>query len=107
MNDSTHNSAVEVLRSRKDSWNEWRRVENGSDQITLAGEDLSEMDIEGVDLSGLDARDVDLYGSNLMSSNLKMTNLAKADLSYANLGNIGGYKLCLEGAHLMEANLDR
>jgi hypothetical protein len=96
---------LERLQSGVDSWNEWRRGP-GAGKVSLAEADLSETNIAGADLSLVDAAGIDLYGTDLSGSNLKMSNFEGADLSGALLRSVGGYKICLKGAHLTEADLE-
>lgn len=88
-----------------DSWNEWRRGP-GAQKVTLKEADLSESSLVGIDLSGTDATDIDLFRTDLSGANLKMSDFEGADLSHAQLCSVGGYKVRLKNAHLIEANLE-
>ena len=98
-------STLSRLEAGVDSWNAWRR-EGGAGKVSLVEVDLSETDLSGVDLSGADAEGIDLFRTDLSGANLKMSNFERADLSYARLCSAGGYKVCLKGAHLTEADLE-
>ncbi len=98
-------NALNKLEEGVDSWNEWRRG-SGAGKVSLTEADLSETIIAGADFSGVDAKGIDLYGTDLTGANLKMSNFEGADLSRAQLCSVGGYKVCLKGAHLTEANLE-
>jgi len=98
-------NALNKLEEGVESWNEWRRG-SGAGKVSLTEADLSETIVAGADFSGVDAKGIDLYGTDLTGANLKMSNFEGADLSRAQLCSVGGYKVCLKGAHLTEANLE-
>jgi hypothetical protein len=68
---------------------------------TLAGCNLSGLDLTGANLQGADLTDANLNGANLTGANLRGANLTDANLNHANLTSAD-----LTGATLTGANLN-
>ena len=101
MADATH---IDILYEGVEAWNEWRR-KNPGEKPSLAGEDLSEMDLTGVNLGEADLTDAELFQADLTEANLKMAVLVRADLAGADLSGAALYKADLSDACLIEVDL--
>jgi uncharacterized protein YjbI with pentapeptide repeats len=95
---------LHLLRESVPDWNAWR-AENPSVQISLVGEDLSDLQLSDVNLGGIDLSKAELCGAHLDRANLKMSKLFQTDLSGAQLVNAELYKADLEHAFLSGADL--
>jgi hypothetical protein len=85
-------------------WNEWR--ENGETPlVSLAGADLSRLNLRGVNLSEFDLSNANLSGANLYEADLTDADLSGADLSNANLSDAVLTGCDLRGARLDGADL--
>ena len=79
--------------------------------ISLAGADLSDIEMERADLSDADLSDANLSDANLSDANLSHADLSHADLSHADLSHADPtritdlFKADLSDADLSDANL--
>ncbi len=96
------------------------RQAGSSENLRLAGEDISGSNLGGLYLSGADLSDALLSNTNLINANLSRAdlsntnlssgilinaNLSRADLRYANLSNANLSRADLSNANLSNANL--
>lgn len=94
-------SARKLLAEGVGVWNDWR-VENPAVTPSLAGEDLSRLDLVGINFSQIDLRRSDLFGSALMNADLSGANLTGALLDTAFISGA-----CFSGATMRSASLNR
>ena len=103
---ATERVPLHLLREDVGAWNAWRAKFPSAD-LSLAGEDLSDLDLSNADLGGADLSGAELCGTRLERANLKMASLRGADLSGAILIDAELYKADLRGAFLTGADLSR
>lgn len=94
---------LEILKKGVPAWNAWRD-ETGNRDVSLAGADLSEMDLDDANFLLTDLTRANLSGALLRRAHMKYADLTEADLTDANLEHVSARQAVFDRARAVGAN---